>query len=137
MLLLASSFFGGATLCSVPRILTSASAASAWRYSRSMYVLVVGDLGRTGPGLGSTRLSFRLPQRAALISIFSGDSVGSQTRTFLGQMRVRPAGSVWGGGASYITGTAQLWTLAGWVVLLPGENKYIQRYIRTHWHLGG
>ena len=50
---------------------------------------------------------------------------------------MRQAGSVWGGGASYTTGTAQLRTFPGWVVLFPGENKYIPRYIRTHWHLGG
>ena len=96
--------------------------------------------GATGPELGSTRLSSRLPQRIAPISIFSRclatDSVGSQTRTFLGYVRVRIAGSVWGSGASYTTGTAQLWTLAGWLVLFPGENKYIPMYIRTHWQLG-
>ena len=38
-----SLFFGGATFCNVPLISTSASAASAWRYFCSMYVLVFGD----------------------------------------------------------------------------------------------
>ena len=130
----ASSFFGGATFCSVLRISTSASAASTWRYSRSMYALVFGDLGWKEPGLGSMRLSSRLPQRTAPMSISSRclatDSVGSQTTTFLGQMRVRPAGSVWGGGASYTTGTAQLWTC--WLDGAVSWREQVYTKVYTH-----